>query len=199
MAAKNAINKFSPMFIGAIVVIQCLSVAASASCIGCLELDELTFDKILKKFSTVLVKFDIAYPYGDKHEAYAKLAAEIPPVNGDFVVTVVGIKDYGNKENSKLAERFGVADKYPVIKLFRNGNADEWIDYPNGETLQLLSISRISELNGNVSMGFFVDRSECDGGQSSAVCATTFKHLYGTQWMRAAVRRAGKRICACGP
>lgn len=135
MAAKSTKNQlFALTFVAIIVVIKFLSAAASASCIGCLELDELTFDKILKKFPTVLVKFDIAYPYGDKHEAYAKLAADISPDNGDFAVTVVGIKDYGNKENSKLAERFGVGDKYPVIKLFRNGNAKEWIDYPNGKT-----------------------------------------------------------------
>lgn len=133
MAAKSLKNRFSTFFIAFIVVFKCLNVEASASCIGCLELDELTFDKILKKFPTVLVKFDIAYPYGDKHEAYAKLAADISPENDEFIVAAVGIKDYGNKENSKLADRFSVGDKYPVIKLFRNGNADDWIDYPNGK------------------------------------------------------------------
>lgn len=140
MAANITKNELFPLALAAIiVVIKCSSAGASASCFGCLELDELTFDKILKKFPTVLVKFDIAYPYGDKHEAYAKLAADISPDNGDFAVAVVGIKDYGNKENSKLAERFSVGDKYPVIKLFRNGNAEEWIDYPNGKTWSLLS------------------------------------------------------------
>lgn len=138
MAAKNAIIHFSLIF----VIILCWSAEVSSSCTGCLELDELTFDKVLQKFSTVLVKFDIAYPYGDKHEAYAKLAAEIQPKHGDFVVAVVGIKDYGIKENAELAERFNVGDRYPVIKLFRNGNADEWIDYPNGKrffTIQCFS------------------------------------------------------------
>lgn len=136
MAAKNRINKFSLICIALTVVLKCAG--ASSTCIGCLDLDELTFDKILKKFSTVLVKFDIAYPYGDKHEAYAKVAAEISPENGDFAVAVVGIKDYGKKENSKLAERFSVGDKYPVIKLFRNGNAAEWVDYPKGNTLRMI-------------------------------------------------------------
>lgn len=132
MAARDSRKTFT--LIALIFVIKCLTAVTSASCTGCLELDDLTFDKILKKFSTVLVKFDIAYPYGDKHEAYAKFAAEISPENSDFVVAVVGIKDYGIKENSKLAERLSVGDKYPVIKLFRNGKAAESIDYPNGES-----------------------------------------------------------------
>lgn len=186
MVVKNSVFKFSSIFIATIIVLKCLSVAASASCMGCLELDELTFDRILKKFSTVLVKFDIAYPYGDKHEAYAKLAAEISPENGDFVVAVVGIKDYGNKENSKLAERFSVGDKYPVIKLFRNGNAKEWIDYPNGETFSLTY--GVGFGDQNVSMIFFFCRSQCDCGQSAAICATTLKHLYGTEWLPAEIR-----------
>lgn len=185
MAIKNSFNKFSFVFIVSIVVIKCLNTAASASCIGCLELDELTFDKILKKFSTVLVKFDIAYPYGDKHEAYAKLAAEISPDSGDFAVAVVGIKDYGNKENSKLAERFSVGDKYPVIKLFRNGNAKEWIDYPNGENSLELNFAQFF-FNG-MGMVFFC-RSQCDGDESSTICATTLEHLYGTEWMSAEIR-----------
>lgn len=181
MAAQKSFNKFSVAVIVSIVVIQCLGVAASSTCIGCLELDELTFDKILKKFPTVLVKFDIAYPYGDKHEAYAKLAAEVSPTNGDFAVAVVGIKDYGNKENSQLAERFSVGDKYPVIKLFRNGNANEWIDYPKGEVAP----------NGPEYFWLIVFgvifRSQCDGGQSSAIRAATLEHLHGTERMPAEV------------
>lgn len=101
-------------------------------CAGCVELDEATFDKVVGRFSAVLVKFDIAYPYGDKHEQFAKFAQETAAQNDDFLVAAVGIKDYGDKENSKLAERFNVDDEYPVIKLFRNGVTSEWVDYPEG-------------------------------------------------------------------
>lgn len=116
-------------FVAALLLVSGIERAEAGTCTGCLELDELTFDKILSKFATVLVKFDIAYPYGDKHEAFAKLAAEDAQNHDNFAVAVVGIKDYGDKENSKLAERFSVGDQYPVIKLFRNGNAIDWIDF----------------------------------------------------------------------
>ena len=36
-------------------------------------LDNLTFDKLLSKFDASLIKFDVAYPYGDKHEEFAKV------------------------------------------------------------------------------------------------------------------------------
>lgn len=106
--------------------------AQATVCTGCLELDELTFDKVLSKFSTVLVKFDIAYPYGEKHENFAKFAADNTVNQPNFAVAVVGIKDYGDKENSNLGERFKIGDKYPVIKLFRNGDTENSIDYPKG-------------------------------------------------------------------
>jgi hypothetical protein len=38
-----------------------------------LFLDNLTFDKLLSKFDASLIKFDVAYPYGDKHEEFAKV------------------------------------------------------------------------------------------------------------------------------
>lgn len=129
------------------VTILKLSNVYGGTCNGCAELDELLFDKILSKFSTVLVKFDIAYPYGEQHEKYSKFAVETISQNVDFLVAVVGIKDYGQKENSKLAERFRVGAKYPVIKLFRNGNTNEWIDYPKGKlklNSMLLSSNHIS-------------------------------------------------------
>lgn len=108
-------------------LVQVVPIRAN-TCHGCLELDGLTFDKVLSKFPTVLVKFDVAYPYGDKHEAFAKIAGEAAE-HADFAVGVVGIKDYGEKDNSQLAERFKVGDTYPAIKLFRNGNADKWVDF----------------------------------------------------------------------
>ena len=36
-------------------------------------LDVLSFDKVISKFPVSLVKFDIAYPYGDKHDQFAQV------------------------------------------------------------------------------------------------------------------------------
>ena len=58
--------------------------------------DVLTFDKMVNAFPVSLVKFDVAYPYGDKHDEFAKIseeAAELPNV----FIGEVGIKDYGDK------------------------------------------------------------------------------------------------------
>lgn len=46
----------------------------SNTCKGCTDLDELTFEKLLKRFQVTIVKFDIAYPYGEQHEAYSRFA-----------------------------------------------------------------------------------------------------------------------------
>lgn len=102
-------------------------------CKGCLELDELTFDKVISKFSTVLVKFDVAYPYGKKHDEYAKFAKDVGESNvGDIAVSVVGIKNYGDPTNNNLAERFDIGDQLPVIKLFTGFSALKMVDFPKG-------------------------------------------------------------------
>lgn len=43
---------------------------------GCVELDKLSFDRIVKRFRYTLVKFDVAFPYGEKHEAFINFALE---------------------------------------------------------------------------------------------------------------------------
>lgn len=50
---------------------------SSNTCKGCTDLDELTFEKLVKRFKVAIVKFDIAYPYGDQHEAYSRFAQGI--------------------------------------------------------------------------------------------------------------------------
>lgn len=100
-------------------------------CKGCLELDELNFDKIIAKFQSVLVKFDIAFPYGKKHDEYAKFAKEISELD-DMIVCVIGIKNYGESVNTQLSKRFDIGDQLPAIKLFTNHNALKWSNFSKG-------------------------------------------------------------------
>ncbi|KRT81122.1 hypothetical protein AMK59_5402 [Oryctes borbonicus] len=102
---------FSVLIIGVI--------STTLACKGCVSLDEFNFEKIITKFKAVLVKFDIAYPYGDKHETFTKFAEEIIS-NKDFILAEVGVKDYGEKENEALAKKYGIKgkDDLPAVKLF---------------------------------------------------------------------------------
>lgn len=118
-----------------ISIITHFQLSAALVCKGCLELDELNFDKIIAKFQSVLVKYDIAFPYGKKHDEYAKFAKEISEHAGsadDMVVCVIGIKNYGEPINVQLSERFAIGDQLPAIKLFTNHNTLKWSDFSKG-------------------------------------------------------------------
>jgi endoplasmic reticulum protein 29 len=98
--------------------------SSAANCAGCVPLDTLTFDKVLSKFSVSVVKFDVAYPYGDKHDEFAKVAKEAASVP-DLFVGEVGIKDYGEQENGELGQRFKVTkEEYPTVILFVKNNQE---------------------------------------------------------------------------
>merc|ERR1712179_41161 len=77
------------------------------NCAGCTPLDTLAFDKVVNAFPASLVKFDVAYPYGDDHEEFAKVAKDAAGVDPLFIGEV-GIKDYGEKDNEDLAAGFEV-------------------------------------------------------------------------------------------
>lgn len=71
-----------------------------------------------------MVKFDVAYPYGEKHEQFAKLSPVLSS-NSDILIAEVGVKDYGDKENVNLAEKYGIVkEDYPVLLLFQEGKPD---------------------------------------------------------------------------
>jgi len=112
---SNMISAFS---LCVVLVLLNASVSKSANCKGCTPLDELNFDKIIKRFDATLVKFDTAYAYGDKHEEFGKVAKDLAEI--DSVLTAeVGIKDYGDKDNSALGEKYGVVKAdYPVLFVF---------------------------------------------------------------------------------
>merc|ERR1712179_12571 len=95
------------------------------NCPGCTPLDSLAFDKVINAFPASLVKFDVAYPYGDDHDEFAKISKDAESVDGLFIGEV-GIKDYGEKDNEDLAERFNVKkEDYPVAILFTKGEDGE--------------------------------------------------------------------------
>lgn len=80
------------------------------------------------------MKFDIAYPYGDKHEQFTKFAEEIIP-NKDFILAEVGVKDYGDKENEALAKKYGIEgkDSLPAVKLFLGSTTENIRDFTDTE------------------------------------------------------------------
>ncbi|CAH0713681.1 unnamed protein product, partial [Brenthis ino] len=122
---------------------------ASTSTSGSLELDEFTFDKVVNKFETVVVKFDVAYPYGDQHDAFLTVAKETKD-NDNLLFAEVGVKDYGEKDNEALAARFGATkDNFPVVKLFIKGEKDP-ITYDGPKTLTSDLLRQFIRDNSNV-------------------------------------------------
>ncbi|XP_072934290.1 endoplasmic reticulum resident protein 29 [Epargyreus clarus] len=96
----------------------------SSAASGSVELDEFSFDKVINKFKASLVKFDVAYPYGDKHDAFVALAKTSQDVD-ELLVAEVGVKDYGEKENEGLAKKYGASkENFPLVKLFIKGQSE---------------------------------------------------------------------------
>ncbi|XP_011564377.3 endoplasmic reticulum resident protein 29 [Plutella xylostella] len=88
---------------------------------GSVVLDEFSFDKITSKFEVTLIKFDVAYPYGAKHDAYISLVQDAVDKD-DLLIAEVGVKDYGDRDNEVLAQRFNVKkEDFPVVKLLIRG------------------------------------------------------------------------------
>ncbi|XP_049879583.1 protein windbeutel [Pectinophora gossypiella] len=105
------------------VIFSTLSVY-KASKSGLVELDEHSFEKLINKFDAALVKFDVAYPYGDKHDAFLALALEAKEVD-ELLVADVNVKDYGEKDNEALAAKYGASkETFPVVKLFLKGKSE---------------------------------------------------------------------------
>lgn len=123
------------------------------ACKGCLPLDEYNFDKIVSKFKAALVKFDVAYPYGEKHETYAKLSEEVAQ-NKDIIFVTVGVKDYGEKENEELAKKYGVDTKedFPAVMLFLQ-NKKEPIRFPKSTEFTQDNLRNLIRDNSDVYIG----------------------------------------------
>ncbi|XP_035778731.1 protein windbeutel-like isoform X1 [Anopheles albimanus] len=118
---------------------------------GCVDLDSSTFDKVVKKFRYTLVKFDTAFPYGDKHEAFTSLAQQTVG-NDELLFALVGIKDYGEKDNTDLERRFGIPKEYPVVKLFSH-TIDKPIDFPSNEEISADNLRLFLKRNTDLYIG----------------------------------------------
>lgn len=128
-----------------VIVLVLSFINNSYCCNGCIGLDELTFNKVVRKFTSVLVKFDQMFPFGETHEAFTTLAAEInnKSISGfdhtDILIATVGLKDYGEFDNKALGLKYGrdatIKNDSPVIKLFNEGDLDNPIDLEIGKSL----------------------------------------------------------------
>jgi len=115
--------------ISKILVLSSIIYAINAETKGAVTLDSLTFDKVVPKFKATLVKFDTAYPHGEKQDEFVKVATDVKSTP-DILIAEVGIKDYGEKDNQDLADRYGAdKDKLPVLKLFLNGNLQKPVTF----------------------------------------------------------------------
>ncbi|ESN94747.1 hypothetical protein HELRODRAFT_87627 [Helobdella robusta] len=124
---------FNHLFVFALILISTSALFALADDVnGAVTLNSGTFDKILGKFKTVLVKFDTAYPYGHKQDQYKKVA-ESSIGQPDLLVAEVNIKDYGEKDNDDLKQRYNInKDDFPEYRLFLK-NAKDPIPFKGDE------------------------------------------------------------------
>lgn len=107
-----------------VVVVTASHVTTDEDCKGCVPLDSYSFDKVIPKFKVVLVKFDVAFPYGGKHEQYSTVAADTKD-SQDLLIATVGVKDFGNKDNSDLAQRYNIKkEDFPVVLLLVQGKSE---------------------------------------------------------------------------
>ena len=112
-----------------IVMMFCTaSTSLAINCPGCTPLDDLSFDKLISKFYASLIKFDVAYPYGEEHDAFAEIAKEAAE-SPDLFIGEVGIKDYADRDNENLKKRFNInKDDYPVAMLFVHNGQEEILE-----------------------------------------------------------------------
>lgn len=125
-----------------------------ASCPGCVDLDHITFYKLIPRFPNALIKFDIAFPYGEKHEAFSQFSVEAHQVTNDLLIGHVGIKDYGEKENSDLASKYKVnTEQYPAIILFRGNSVDDYVKFPSDSEVTVENLKEFVTHNTNLYIG----------------------------------------------
>mmetsp|Transcript_105915 Transcript_105915/g.306341 ORF Transcript_105915/g.306341 Transcript_105915/m.306341 type:complete len:244 (+) Transcript_105915:55-786(+) len=130
-----------------------------AAALGAWRLDNYTFDKTLQiPDHTFLVKFDKAYPYGEKEDEFkvlCTLAYTVPR----FFIAEIPVQEYGDRENDDLRERFKVAhEEFPAYFLFNSQNkqglrfegavkVDELTLWLRQNGIKMSSVGTIAELD----------------------------------------------------
>merc|ERR1719353_296532 len=104
------------------LAVALFAVAAEGTALGAVKLDNYTFDKTLKialgAGTSFLVKFDQSYAYGEKEDEFKELCKLAYGVK-NFLVGEVPVQEYGDKENSDLADKFGLKkENFPAYFLF---------------------------------------------------------------------------------
>merc|ERR1719473_708732 len=100
-----------------IVLLAQLALALAYTDRGILKLDNTTFDRIIDGTKSVFVRFDKEYSYGDEHDAWKNFAAKVGDSSADMLVADVGVSEYGDKDNSDLAEKFSIkTDDFPQYR-----------------------------------------------------------------------------------
>ncbi|XP_033154606.1 protein windbeutel isoform X1 [Drosophila mauritiana] len=138
-----------------LLLVACHSIPTTwaVTCTGCVDLDELSFQKTVERFPYSIVKFDIAYPYGEKHEAFTAFSKSAHKATKDLLIATVGVKDYGELENKALGDRYKVDDKnFPSIFLFK-GNADEYVQLPSHVDVTLDNLKAFVSANTPLYIG----------------------------------------------
>lgn len=109
---------------------------------------------MISKFQAALVKFDVSFPYGEKHEEFGKVAASTKD-SEQLLVAEVGIKDYGKRDNSDLGKRYNInKDDYPAIMLFLQGKSEPIkFEYKSDEDFTALNIKKFIKSKTNVYLG----------------------------------------------
>jgi len=89
---------------------------------GILKLDNTSFDRVIDGARGVFVRFDKEYAYGDEHDAWKDYAKTVGESSADLLTCDVGISEYGDKDNSDLADRFGIKpEDFPTYRLWKKG------------------------------------------------------------------------------
>jgi len=126
-----------------VLAIAGLTMRASASKEGVLQLDKYTFDKVMNLGLPTLLKFDKEYPYGDDEDQwteFAKNVGELGPSNS-VLLTEVGVGEYGEKANEDIAKEFKVdSEKYPEYFLIKDGDKKNFIKFDGDKTSDGLAL-----------------------------------------------------------
>ncbi|XP_064620314.1 endoplasmic reticulum resident protein 29-like isoform X2 [Lineus longissimus] len=88
------------ILVSLLLVIPFLSQIKGEFINGAININYGTFDKVIRQFKAVLVRFDDAYPYGDKHDEFKKLAVSAM-TQPDLLIADYGINDDSGRDDEE--------------------------------------------------------------------------------------------------